>query len=147
MLTMLHSACIFAVALNLLPAWQNVAKTEPRQSTFKAGVCEREGAKLAGGKPVRSTATRAPKQIRYVRPNWPEVPPKTIGRGPWLGEILIDTAGDVTHVWPTREDTFMPPEFNRAIVDSIRQWEFEPLVIQGKAVPVCMAVTVFINWQ
>lgn len=34
-----------------------------------------------------------------------------------------------------------------ATTDAIRQWEFEPLLVQGKAMPACMSVTVNINWR
>ncbi len=39
----------------------------------------------------------------------------------------------------------MFPAFNDAVVTAIRQWTFEPLSLDKKAVPFCMAVTVYIN--
>jgi len=38
------------------------------------------------------------------------------------------------------------PAFNRAIVDAIRLWEFEPLLINGRATPACSTVTVTIDF-
>jgi hypothetical protein len=92
---------------------------------------------------------RAPKKLRDVPPKYPELPPGTVGSGMWLGEVLINNTGKVAHVWPIREVRFVPPfhAFNDAITDAVRQWEFEPLVVQGKAMPVCMTVTVNINWK
>ncbi len=80
------------------PAGQ--ASTEP---LARAGVCDREG-------------------IRDVRPRYPELPPKTVGSGIWLGEALIDPAGRVAKVWPIREPKLTPPfpPFNAAITDAIR---------------------------
>jgi len=94
-------------------------------------------------------SVRAPKKIRDVRPNYPEAPAGTVGSGIWIGEALINNSGKVVGVWPLREVEFTPPfpSFNSAITDAIRQWEFEPLLVQGKPAPVCMTVTVTINWQ
>jgi outer membrane biosynthesis protein TonB len=39
------------------------------------------------------------------------------------------------------------PAFNNAITDAMQQWEFEPLLVQGKPAAFCMTVTVNINWQ
>lgn len=67
----------------------------------------------------------------------------------WAGEALIDTKGHVVRVWAVREVEITPPvpAFNKAIVDGIRQWRFEPVRVNEKAVPVCMTVTVNINWS
>ena len=92
---------------------------------------------------------RAPKKLRHVPPKYPELPPGTVGSGVWLGEVLINNTGKVAHVWPIREVKFVPPNaaFNSAITNAMQQWEFEPLLIQGKSVAFCMTVTVNINWQ
>jgi outer membrane biosynthesis protein TonB len=90
---------------------------------------------------------RAPKKIRDVRPAYPELPPQTRASGIWIGDVLLDTKGKVSQVWAIREVQFTPPfpAFNRAIVDAIRQWEFEPLVFGKTPMPVCMTVTVHID--
>lgn len=51
-------------------------------------------------------------------------------------------------VWTTREMAFIPPfpAFNRAIVDAFRQWRFEPVVVQGERVPLCMTVTHIVDF-
>jgi outer membrane biosynthesis protein TonB len=116
----------------------------------RSGVCEREAEKLVGQKAVRiGRSMRAPKKLRDVPPKYPELPPGTQASGVWLGEILINDSGNIARVRPLREIRFVPPfpAFNNAITDAIRQWEFEPLHVQGKAMPVCMTVTVNINWK
>jgi hypothetical protein len=116
----------------------------------RPGVCEHEAEKLLGEKPVRiDRSVRAPKKIRDVPPKYPELPPGTIGSGMWIGEVLINNSGKIAHVWPIREVEFKPPfpAFDSAITDAIQQWEFEQLFVQGTAVPVCMTVTVNINWK
>jgi protein TonB len=113
-------------------------------------VCEREAEKLLGQKAVRvGRSIRAPKKLRDVPPKYPQLPPGTRGSGVWLGEVLIGSSGKIARVWALREVRFVPPfpPFNNAITDAIRQWEFEPVLVQGKAMPVCVTVTVNINWQ
>ena len=116
----------------------------------RPGVCEREAEKLVGQKAVRiGGSVRAPKKLRHVPPKYPEQPSGTVGSGVWLGEVLINNTGKVAHVWPIREVKFVPPfpAFNNALTDATRQWEFEPLLVQGKPTAFCMTVTVSINWQ
>jgi hypothetical protein len=120
------------------------------RAAARSGVCEREAEKLVGQKAVRiGRSVRAPKKLRDVPPKYPEQPPGTVGSGVWLGEVLINNAGKVAHVWPIREVKFVPPfpAFNNAITDAMQQWEFEPLLVQGKPAAFCMTVTVNINWQ
>jgi hypothetical protein len=117
----------------------------------KAGVCMREGAKLAGMAPVQvGKQVTQPKKIRNVTPKYPALPAGTMVRpgGPWMGEILIDRQGTVVEVWSIREMSFDPlfPPFNRAIVDAMRQWKFEPPTVKRQGVPMCMTVTVQVNW-
>ena len=132
-------------SIDRLDAFQPVA---PR--AVRLGVCEREGESLLGQKPVRVGGTiAAPKKLRDVSPKFPELPSGTTVGGIWLGEALVDTSGKVSRVWPIREIRVKPPfpAFNNAIPDAIRQWEFEPQLVQGKSVPGCMTVTVNINLQ
>ena len=120
------------------------------QRAVRPGVCEREGESVLGQKPVRvGGSIAAPRKVRDVSPKYPELPPGTTVGGIWVGEALVDTSGKVYRVWPIREIRVKPPfpAFNSAITDAIRQWEFEPLLVQGNSVPGCMTVTVNINLQ
>ena len=143
------SALVLIVAIVLVPCMTlAVAAGEP--DTSRPGVCEREGAKIAGMKPVRpGQSIRAPKKVRNVKPSYPELPRGTTGSGMWAGEVLLDTNGNVSHVWAIRKVRLTPdlPTFNQAIVDAIEQWQFEPLIVDGSRAAVCMPVTVNINWQ
>jgi hypothetical protein len=71
------------------------------------------------------------------------------GTGMWVGEALIDRTGAVTKVWPLRTPSFEPawPAFNESIVAAIRQWKYAPTLVGGVATPVCMVVTVNIDWR
>ena len=137
---------VFAVATALSVSFSHRVE----QRAVRPGICDREAETLVDQKPVRIRGSvRAPKKIRYAWPKYPAAPPGTTGSGMWIGEALINTSGKVVRVWPIREVEFEPPfpSFNSAIADAIRQWEFEPLILQGKAAPVCMTVTVNINWS
>ena len=87
------------------------------------------------------------KQPRLLRPA--NYPPDTPGNGMWVGEALIDRTGAVTKVWPLRTPSFEPawPAFNESIAAAIRQWKYAPTMVNGIATPVCMVVTVNIDWR
>ena len=124
--------------------------SDVQPSSQQAVVCEREAAKLPGPKPVRVDGKiRAPKKLRHVQPAYPKPPPGTVGSGYWIGEVLIDARGKVSQVWIVREPTLTPPypPFPEAIVDAIRQWEFEPLKIKGVPTSLCMTVVTMLHWE
>ena len=142
----LHSPAVEATALPDHPQ----SSDSREKAAAGSGVCEREAESLVGQKAVRiGRSVRAPKKLRDVPPKYPELPPGTQASGVWLGEMLINNSGKIVRVWTLREIRFAPPfpAFNDAITHAIRQWEFEPLLVEGKALPVCMTVTININWQ
>lgn len=113
--------------------------------------CDQEGEKILGKQPFRiDKSTGSPRKTRDFAPKYPRLPKGTTVRvaGPWVGDVLIDPAGRVVRVWPIRQVAFTPPfpAFNTAIVDAIKQWRFEPFLLANSPVPVCMAVSVNINW-
>jgi hypothetical protein len=113
-----------------------------------SSACEREGARFVGSQPRMLHRQRAPKKVRDVRPKFPELPPGTRGSGMWIGEILLDTDGKVSHIWTVRQPRLTPPfpAFNKAILDAVRQWQFEPFVVASQATPICMTVSVNSHW-
>ena len=116
----------------------------------KAGVCLREGGKLVEAQPVQiGNKVRAPKKIKNVPYAFPELPPSTrVMRNVWTGEVLIDQDGNVREVWPTRHFQLEPPfpPFNDAVVTAIRQWVFEPALVDKKPVPACMSMSVIVDF-
>jgi hypothetical protein len=142
----LHGSVVEGLAI----PYRAQSSDSTEKGATRPGVCEREAEKVVGQKAVRiGGSVRAPRKLRHVPPKYPKQPPGTVGSGMWLGEALISSTGRVAHVWPIRAVKFVPPfpAFNNAITDAIQQWEFEPLLVQGKAMPVCMTVTININWQ
>jgi len=147
--TTLAIVCALCGSLFTAPILASGEQRRPAQTA--RGVCVREGAKLVGTKPVQAGRhVRLPKKIYNVVPTYPATPAGTVGTGGvWVGEALIDTHGKIAHVWTVRPVNFTPPfpKFNRAIADSIKEWVFEPPKIDGVPTPLCMPVTVNINWK
>ena len=140
-----------AIALTALSA-ESAPSQRAAEKTPRFGVCDREAQKLVGREAIHVGPTskiRAPKRLRNVQPVYPSAKQAHTGSGTWMGEALIDTAGKVHRVWTLREPQFTPPwpEFNDSVVSAISQWLYEPTVVEGRPVPVCMTVTVEILWQ
>lgn len=128
---------------------QRIVDDDANRPEQKAsGACERQGATFIGSKPrMLREWQRSPKKVRDVRPTYPELPPGTRSTGMWIGEILLDTHGKVRHIWTIRQPRLAPPfpPFNNAILDAVRQWQFEPFVVESQARPICMTVSVNID--
>jgi hypothetical protein len=107
--------------------------------------CEREGAAFVGSKPrILGRGQQSPKKVRNVVPSFPELPSGTRGTGIWIGELLLDAAGKVSHIWTIRQPRITPPfpAINRAILDAVRHWQFEPFIVESQATPLCLMVSV-----
>lgn len=121
-----------------------------RQVVDAFDLCERRAERMLGQQAIRAGGSvRAPRQLRHVLPSLPELPPGTsVTVSPWLGVVLIDGSGKIVDIWPLRgiESTPSFPPLNDAISAAIRQWEFEPRIVEAGTVPVCMAVTVNVDW-
>jgi hypothetical protein len=114
------------------------------------GTCMREGRRLAGAQPVSVTRLkRAPAKILDARPRFPPLPSTVQGSGNWVGEALLDRRGKIIQVWPIREPRFTAPvpAFSAAIVDAVRQWQFESVFVKARPSPACIVVTVTIDWS
>jgi hypothetical protein len=113
--------------------------------------CVEESEKLVGRRAVVVDAKfRAPRKLRDVPLDFPTRPGTTKAASSiWLGDALVDQEGKVRAVWTLRPLRFDPPwpEFDEAIAAGIRQWTYEPAVVDGQPVPVCVTVSVSINWQ
>jgi hypothetical protein len=129
------------------------SRTPAKDRPLAFGTCDRESPMLVGEKPVRTgngKKVKAPRKLRDAKPKYPvDSQSRTLRGAPWVGEMLVDTDGKVRRVWTLREVEATPPwpEFNQAIITAIGQWLFEPTVVQGRRVPVCMTVTVGILLQ
>jgi TonB family protein len=89
--------------------------------------------------PVRVGGTvKAPKQIRRVSPEYPVAALTARQQGVVILEATIGTNGKISDVRVLRS---IPP-LDNAAVDAVRQWEYEPTVIDEVAVPVITSVAV-----
>ncbi|HKH72688.1 MAG TPA: M56 family metallopeptidase [Vicinamibacterales bacterium] len=81
---------------------------------------------------------RQPRKIRHVSPVYPE------GTTPGLVrmEAIIGIDGLVQETKVTND---APPALAQAAVDAVRQWEFDPTLLNCLAIPVTMTVTIDFN--
>jgi len=89
--------------------------------------------------PVRVGSTvKAPKQIKRVSPEYPVAALTARQQGVVILEATIGTNGKVSEVRVLR--SILP--LDTAAVDAVRQWEYEPTIIDEVAVPVITSVAV-----
>ncbi|HMA55023.1 MAG TPA: energy transducer TonB, partial [Acidobacteriota bacterium] len=79
-----------------------------------------------------------PRTIKDVKPVYPEVARKAGVQGTVILSVRADEKGQVTDVMVLRSI----PLLDQAAIDAVRQWVYEPKVIDGKAVPIVFTVTV-----
>ena len=91
-----------------------------------------EGPVRAGG------AIPEPRRIHAVPPVYPPVARQTRISGVVILEVLIDPDGNVTNATVLRSIRLL----DKAAVDAVRQWKYEPTVLDGVPVSVVMTVTV-----
>ncbi len=103
----------------------------------------------AGGYPSPSAPVRVggnikpPTKIRDVRPIYPADAQAAGVTGVVIIEATIDPAGRVSDAKVLRSI----PILDQAAIDAVRQWEFEPTLLNGAPVPVIMTVTVNFTLQ
>jgi TonB family protein len=83
----------------------------------------------------------APRRTKNVRPDFPEEAQRRRVGGAVGLELLIGPDGRVKDVRVVRSS----PLFDEAAMDAARKWEYEPPLIDGKAVSVVLSVTVTFN--
>ena len=145
---MVSVGIIAGTMLTVFPVVRGAEDAPPR--LVKAGHCLSIGSKVLGQKvlPIQGKVT-PPRKLRNVQPEYPSREGSVVGRGLWLGEVLIDADGRVREVFAVQEVEFDPPwpEFNDAIPAAIRRWQYVPAVLKGKPAAVCLTVTMDIHWK
>jgi TonB family protein len=86
---------------------------------------------------------KQPRKILDVKPVYPEDARAAKVEGAVIIEAVIDTLGKVQDARILRS----VPMLDQAAVDAVRQWRFEPVVIEGRPRPVIMTVTVNFRLQ
>lgn len=109
-----------------------------------AGAVKAAGEAVGGVVPgvLRSgEKVKPPKLIKEVSPVYPEAARKAGVEGVVIMEATTDTYGRVVSVKVLRS---IPP-LDQAAIDALRQWVYEPMVIDGKPQPVTFTVTMRFN--
>jgi protein TonB len=89
--------------------------------------------------PVRAAGdVRAPRLVRRVAPDYPELARQARQQGTVILEATTDIYGRVIVVRVLRS----LPLLDQAAIDAVRQWVYEPLMLNGRPRPVTFTVTV-----
>jgi hypothetical protein len=132
------------LALSLLLGFVAAAQAGPaRQCVDQSEALVGQRARLA------DKSFPAPRRLTSAPFDYPIRPGTTKASGVWIGEALVDTAGTVRQVWTIRGFRFEPPwpEFDDAIAAGIRSWTYQPALVDGTVVPVCITVSLNIDWK
>lgn len=101
---------------------------------FKLNGEKKEG----GATPVAAKDEVQPKLVSKVNPVYPEAARKAGIQGIVLIEATISKTGDVVAVKVLKS----VPELDQAAIDAVKQWKYEPVVIEGKPVGIVFTVTI-----
>jgi protein TonB len=95
-------------------------------------------------KPVRAGGDiRMPTKIRDVAPEYPQIAQRAGVQGIVIIEAVIATDGTVRDARVLRSIALL----DRAALDAVRQWRYEPTRLNGVVVPVLVTVTVQFQLQ
>ena len=104
-----------------------------------AGESASSGAGVGPSGPLRLGSTVAPpKKIKDVRPVYPPVAVATQARGTVILDVTIGTDGKVKDA----KVIHSVPHLDLAALEAVRQWEYEPMRINGALVMLIMTVVV-----
>lgn len=81
---------------------------------------------------------QAPRRTREVPPRYPPDAESAGVQGEVMVEAVIDATGRVGQATVVRSI----PLLDEAALEAVRQWEYEPAIVNGVPVPVVMTVTV-----
>ncbi|TAK15764.1 MAG: energy transducer TonB [Acidobacteria bacterium] len=81
---------------------------------------------------------KAPDRIKYVAPKYPEIAASAQVQGIVILEAVVGPDGSVTDAKVLKSVALL----DQAAVDAVREWKYEPTLLNGVPVPVIMTVTV-----
>jgi hypothetical protein len=143
------TAALLYGAVGLLLAGSTAPQAQPTAKP-KEDWCNATALELFKVPVVRvSGRIKEPRQLQHAAPKYPELPPGTVGSGLWIGDLLVGPDGRVHKISVLRDLTFKPPapQFGEAIVAALKEWTYTPTVLDGRAVPICVTVSVNIHWR
>ncbi|HEX9700289.1 MAG TPA: TonB family protein [Acidobacteriota bacterium] len=110
------------------PATEPTAAAEPPVTPPAAG----EQPPVAGANEPEAAPigeTRAPSRISAIRPDYPEIPFALAIEGEVTVEATIDVNGDVKAATVANS---LHPLLDRAAIDAVQQWKYEPALVNGE---------------
>jgi TonB family protein len=135
----------FSVTFNFRPGAETMATQESRPLGGRSGGTgldvpppQAEPCHAAAGAVRVGGTVRAPAQVARTLPVYPPEALAACVQGVVILEAVIGEDGRVRDLRVLRSI----PALDRAAVDAVRQWEYTPTVLNGKAVPIVMTVTV-----
>lgn len=99
---------------------------------------EEELKEFARGAVVAIGEIKPPRLIKEVPPVYPEIARQSLVRGTVVLGVRVDIHGRVTEIKVLRSI----PGLDKAAVDAVRQWVYEPFILDGKPAPVVFSVNV-----
>jgi TonB family protein len=110
---------------------------------FKLNPSEKEKAylKFAQGAVRAEGEIKPPKPLKVVDPVYPAEAKKAGVEGTVILAVKTDAAGKVQDTMILRSI----PALNQAAIDAVKQWVYEPLIVNGIPRPVVFTVTVFFH--
>ena len=91
-----------------------------------------------GGMNVVGGVRAVPQKIRDVKPIYPDAAREANIRGVVIVEMTVGVDGSVMDARVVRSI----PLLDAAALDAVRQWQYEPFLMNGMPVPVIVTVTV-----
>lgn len=82
---------------------------------------------------------KPPKLIKKVEPVYPEEARAESIQGVVILEVMTDREGKVMKIKILKSESSL---LNHAAVDAVKQWRYEPLILEGKPTPVIFTITV-----
>ncbi len=131
-------------AIDALKQWVYepvIVAGSPKEAVFTVTIAF----KLNGGKKegrekeaAAGTGQVEPKLVTKVNPVYPEAARQAGIQGTVLLEAKIDEKGDVVAAKVLKS----VPELDQAAIDALKQWKYEPVILEGKPVGVVFTVTI-----
>jgi TonB family protein len=136
-----------ASAVNAIREWRFEAPSSTPASVLVRVrfAAETKQAAIAGVTPMKGyTARRVlrpgqpPKKLVNVQPIYPQEAQDAKVTGVVVVDMILDADGSVHEAWVTQS----VPMLDQAALDAVKQWKFEPTLLNGAPVPVRITVSV-----
>jgi len=119
---------VFTVTVRFDLKWQ---KKEAAAEKEKTGELEKGAVRATG-------EINPPRLMKKVEPIYPEEARKAGIEGIVILEAMTDEKGNIARVKVLKSI----PELDQAAINSLKQWKYEPTIIDGKPTPIVFTVTI-----